>query len=261
MLELFLPTGRAKRLYYLSISMVWAIGTEFLVLESVDLRAHYSVAIYYASIAGVTSLLAWLQMCATVKRLEDLKWSWLLSLPWVPVTFWPVWRLFIEVPSALALLFGAYAVFSGVMLLLTATPGTANLPITGVAVDALPPRPVPMEPFFDPVVGWLVITNGERRGEQYRLRASTKRVGGEELSDSDGRGSSVSIRYQSHELNYLVEPLEGVVLLNDRELTQAGRLTAYDRLRFGQTTVVFMPLCGPHHNWEVTTFGARAAHA
>jgi uncharacterized membrane protein YhaH (DUF805 family) len=288
----FSPGGRTNRVNYLSTFLIWSLGTVFVVLVAGDLTARFSLALSFFAVAGATAVLAWMQVCATIRRLQDLSWSWLLALPWIPISLWPVWRSFsFPIPAWLPVLFALYGAATGCVLLgrrgipLLSRPAAdpprarpAPLPPRPVAIQTPPPVPVPALPaaiqlppparaWSHPLVGWLVITDGADRGKEFRLHARTSQASSGsamEVAVAGGQGEvldSTSIRYDPRSNQYSISSASGSARLNGSALTNSSSLSAYDRLQIGRNSFIFVPLCGVYHQWTYAdSQGGAAAH-
>ena len=86
---------------------------------------------------------------------------------------------------------------------------------------------------FDPVVGWLACVAGPSRGKSYTVRGGVNSIGRSERMDivitGDGRN---------------------IVYLNDEEVYTPMLLNAYDVIDFGETKLLFVPLCGQRFTWK-----------
>lgn len=114
---------------------------------------------------------------------------------------------------------------------------------------------------FDPVMGWFVCAEGKDRGQDFRI------YGG---NNSIGRGSSMRIRipsdtsiskenmayvacdYGTRRFFFAAGDGRNLIHVNDELLLphQSRELHAYDRIRLGETTLVFIPFCGEEFSWE-----------
>jgi uncharacterized membrane protein YhaH (DUF805 family) len=253
--ELFSPQGRTTRVNFFFCMLFAAIGEGFLAVGSSDLRfrLHLARADYYLVLGCVITPFAWVQICAILKRLRDLGWTGLLALLVVPACFWPLWQPFFgRSASSTALLF---------LLLITVilSVATSNVATSTVATR-VPVRPAPPPTAgFDPVVGWLVAIEGQSKGSQYRLRAQRNRIGADPSMEVSlatpgvERAEHATITYDPRNNRYSVAPGAGPVQVGRgsilQPLLQPGPLQPYDRIRLGDTTLIFVPLCGPHYQW------------
>ena len=110
----------------------------------------------------------------------------------------------------------------------------------------------------DPVVGWLVCVSGAPLGTDYRLSAKTNLI---------GRGSDMDVRIKGDDtitsdthakidydiLNnkfYLIPANNrNTIYCNGAPVYAAQPLSAYDRLRFGETELLFVPFCNDRFQW------------
>src|SRR5215471_13011415 len=91
--ELFSPLGTASRLSFFLIVVISA-AVEFCVTFALATsRQEFSPDVYYLMIAVAIAPFAWVQVCAAVRRLQDLKWHWVPALPLAPICLWSLWAL------------------------------------------------------------------------------------------------------------------------------------------------------------------------
>lgn len=115
----------------------------------------------------------------------------------------------------------------------------------------------------DPVVGWLVCTDGPAKGQDYRLHADNNYVGRSTQmdvaitkDDSVSSSNHFCVTYDRRHQRFYVAMGMGkeIVYVNDQPLTSAAlTLKKFDKIEVGRTTLVFVPLCGDDFqwNWEV----------
>ena len=112
---------------------------------------------------------------------------------------------------------------------------------------------------FDPVVGWLVCVEGPSRGKSYTVRGGINAIGRSERMDITVTGdmtisaeNHARISYSDRNNRFNLIPGEGrnIVYLNGEELFSPMPLKAYDLIDFGQTKLLFVPLCGERFRWE-----------
>ena len=112
---------------------------------------------------------------------------------------------------------------------------------------------------FDPVVGWLACVAGPSRGKSYTVRGGVNSIGRSERMDivitGDLKISSenhAKISYSDKHNRFNLLPGEGrnIVYLNDEEVFTPMPLKAYDLIDFGETKLLFVPLCGEKFTWE-----------
>lgn len=112
---------------------------------------------------------------------------------------------------------------------------------------------------FDPVVGWLACVAGPSRGKSYTVRGGVNSIGRSERMDIVITGdlkisaeNHAKISYSDKHNRFNLLPGEGrnIVYLNDEELFTPMPLKAYDLIDFGETKLLFVPLCGEKFTWE-----------
>ena len=112
---------------------------------------------------------------------------------------------------------------------------------------------------FDPVVGWLACVAGPSRGKSYTVRGGVNSIGRSERMDivitGDLKISSenhAKISYSDKHNRFNLLPGEGrnIVYLNDEEVFTPMPLRAYDLIDFGETKLLFVPLCGERFTWK-----------
>ena len=112
----------------------------------------------------------------------------------------------------------------------------------------------------DPVVGWLVITNGPGKGEALQLgygmnsigRSKTERIcldfGDEEIS----RTQHAIVIYDPRGRKFYVQHGGGknLTYLNKQPLLVPAELHGNEDILLGQTNLRFIPLCGENFDWQ-----------
>lgn len=113
---------------------------------------------------------------------------------------------------------------------------------------------------FDPVVGWLVVTEGPGRGKAVNVYAGMNSVG-------RGAGQRVRVDFGDPAISgegacfITFEPKRrtfhishggkaNIVYLNDEAVLTPMPLAAGHVITLGETKLRFVPLCGPDFNWE-----------
>jgi uncharacterized membrane protein YhaH (DUF805 family) len=259
--KLFSPHGRVTRQYFFYTMLFAAIGQAFLVLGSNDLAARFSRADFFLMIGCATAPFAWVEICAVLKRLHDAAWPWIIAVPMIPACFWPLWNLFRgETPPIGHLVFNILAIYTVVFWLLLSVKMAAGG--QGLQSSAVGPAAIPQTGAdFDPVVGWLVVIDGPSKGDQYRLHAQRNRIGSDSSMDiriaTSGieRVEHATVTYDPRNNRYSIAPGTGFVAMRTpgmlQPLVQPAALQPYDRICLGDTTLIFVPLCGPHHQWQL----------
>ena len=112
---------------------------------------------------------------------------------------------------------------------------------------------------FDPVVGWLACVAGPSRGKSYTVRGGVNSIGRSERMDIVITGdlkisaeNHARISYSEKNNRFSLLPGEGrnIVYLNDEEVYTPMPLNAYDVIDFGETKLMFVPLCGQRFTWK-----------
>ena len=112
---------------------------------------------------------------------------------------------------------------------------------------------------FDPVVGYLIITDGPMKGADFRLHAGRNFIGRSPAMDitladdnTVSREGHAVISYDSRNNHFRVSPgtSRGLAYLNGEEVDNGKELQAYDIIEVGQTRLLFLPLCGDKFTWE-----------
>lgn len=109
-------------------------------------------------------------------------------------------------------------------------------------------------------VGWLVVISGPGRGNQFTLEAGVAQIGRAEgqtirldFGDTSiSRENHAAIAFDSEQNSFFIGHggKANLVRRNDRPVLSTEELTAGDRIRVGETTLRFVPLCGPEFSWD-----------
>ena len=117
---------------------------------------------------------------------------------------------------------------------------------------------------LDPVVGWLVCIEGPEKGKDYRLldRINTIGRGAEndvvlELEPTVSQRNHARLAYDAKHNNFQMIPGEGhnITYLNEMPLYVPQLLHAYDVIEFGETKLLFIPLCTEQFQWKQVNEG------
>lgn len=112
---------------------------------------------------------------------------------------------------------------------------------------------------FDPVVGWLACVEGPSRGKSYTVRGGINAIGRSERMDITITGdmtisaeNHAKLSYSDRNNRFNLIPGDGrnIVYLNGQEVFAAMPLNAYDIIDFGETKLIFVPLCGERFTWK-----------
>ena len=108
-----------------------------------------------------------------------------------------------------------------------------------------------------PVTGWLVCVEGTSKGQDYRIHEEYNYIGRSNKMDICIQDPTVSrenhaiIAYDTQEKIFYFAPAGGssIVRVNKKAVLGNVELKAYDRLTIGQSTFLFIPLCGEQFEW------------
>lgn len=112
---------------------------------------------------------------------------------------------------------------------------------------------------FDPVVGWLACVAGPSKGKSYTVRGGINAIGRSERMDivvtgdlkiSAENHAKISYSEKNNRFNLLPGEGRNIVYLNDEEVFAPMPLQAYDVIDFGETRLLFVPLCGERFTWK-----------
>ena len=116
---------------------------------------------------------------------------------------------------------------------------------------------------FEPVVGWLVCTDGTVKGKDFRIKPGINEVGRDDTKDVEivitgdeliSRRDHAEIEYDPEENSfYLVRKKNPAVKLNGKGVRQPTILNSHDILQFGETVFIFVPLCTENFKWEINS--------
>jgi len=111
---------------------------------------------------------------------------------------------------------------------------------------------------IDPVVGWLVCTEGSQKGRDYRIHTDNNFVGRSEKmdiciqgDDTISRENHAIVSYDGRDKVFFLSPGDGrsIVRLNDKALFNTAELNSHDVIEIGVTKLIFVPLCGGKFDW------------
>ena len=112
---------------------------------------------------------------------------------------------------------------------------------------------------FDPVVGWLACVAGPSRGKSYTVRGGINAIGRGDRMDITITGdrtismenhAKISYSDRNNRFNLLPGDGRNIVYLNGEEVFGPMPLAPYDLIDFGETKLLFIPLCGERFNWK-----------
>ena len=110
-----------------------------------------------------------------------------------------------------------------------------------------------------PVVGWLVGVQGDCLGQSFQLREGKNFIGRADNMDVVIRGDLAVAR--NRHACVIFEPRAGVFYaqpgeshelfyLNDNVVLNSEILKSHDMITLGETSLIFIPLCGPDFSWD-----------
>ncbi len=119
-------------------------------------------------------------------------------------------------------------------------------------------------------VGWLVVVAGPGRGAAFALHDGVSKIGrGDDQTvalnfgdNAISRENHVAIAYDSETNGFYIgqSGRANIVRLNNKPLLSTEALVNHDRIRVGETTLMFVALCGDGFSWGEAT-GTEARHA
>ncbi|MCD7856608.1 MAG: FHA domain-containing protein [Clostridiales bacterium] len=111
----------------------------------------------------------------------------------------------------------------------------------------------------EPVVGWLVCTEGEYKGESFKLKSGRNFIGRAANMDvvlsadhSISRFKHAAVIYEPRSRQFIVATGESRELcyLNGNVVLSNQAIQAYDMLDLGNTRLMLIPCCGERFSWE-----------
>ncbi len=109
------------------------------------------------------------------------------------------------------------------------------------------------------MAGWLVCIKGSEAGRDFRLYPGYNYIGRGRDADICIRGDdtirlphTAVLGYDDRMNLFSFGPCGGrsAVRVNGSMILDAAILAPYDRLQIGETTFLFVPLCGPQFRWD-----------
>jgi hypothetical protein len=110
----------------------------------------------------------------------------------------------------------------------------------------------------EPVVGWLVCVDGPHRGRDFRLHSEKNFIGRDPANDicisGDPRISASKhavVSFDPRNCKYKIRGGDGrgLTYLNGEEVDETTPLEPFNRITLGDTTLLFVPLCGDGFQW------------
>ena len=111
----------------------------------------------------------------------------------------------------------------------------------------------------EPVVGWLVCVKGEYIGQSFNLKAGQNFIGRALNMDvplakdtSVSRNKHAILTYDPQNRVFYIQPGEssGLTHINGSLLLSPQTIQAYEKIKVGNSELVFVPCCGEQFAWE-----------
>jgi hypothetical protein len=144
-------------------------------------------------------------------------------------------------------------------------PAPAAAPAAGTAVVGKAGKPVQGAPvsedftIADPIVGWLVITDGPGRGASLTIgygnnrigRAATENISLDFGDEQISRENHATITFDGRHRRFYVLPGQGrnLAYVNDTPVMSPVELVGGEDLLLGNTKLRFVPFCGKSFDW------------
>lgn len=111
---------------------------------------------------------------------------------------------------------------------------------------------------FDPAVGWVVCTSGPSKGSDYKVLSGGNKIGRSSNNDICIIEDETVSRDLHAEITY--DPMggsfyltsgtsRGITYLNNNIVLTPKTLKTYDRIKIGNTELLFIALCGENFSW------------
>jgi len=111
-----------------------------------------------------------------------------------------------------------------------------------------------------PVVGWLVVTKGPGRGCTREIhfgmnslgRDASERIALDFGDEGISREGHAFVVYDDKQQDFYIQHggKNNIVRLNDAPVMSPSEMKRGDVIEIGETTLLFVPLCGPDFNWN-----------
>ncbi len=112
---------------------------------------------------------------------------------------------------------------------------------------------------IDPVRGWLVCLDGEKKGMDFRIHSEKNRIGrgGEveiniDFDKTVSKGTNALLAYDNRNNKFFLAPSESKnnMYINNNLLLSPVELKEYDIIEIGQTKMIFRSFCNESFNWD-----------
>jgi hypothetical protein len=110
----------------------------------------------------------------------------------------------------------------------------------------------------DPVTGWIACVEGVNKGRDYRLHSDRNMIGRApnmdvciEGDETISREEHCQIAFSPRSRIFTLIPGTGrnLIYLNGEDVFEARPLKAYDKIDLGESSFLFIPLCGDQFMW------------
>jgi hypothetical protein len=112
----------------------------------------------------------------------------------------------------------------------------------------------------DPVVGWLVVVDGPGKGNYLKLgngqnsigRGNSERIKLDFGDDQISRSNHAMLTFDPRGGEFYIQQGSGTNLayLNDSPVLAPTKLSSGNRITLGNTSLMFVPLCGENFSWD-----------
>ena len=112
---------------------------------------------------------------------------------------------------------------------------------------------------LEPVVGWLIVLDGQEKGKDYRLVAGKNSIGRTSSNhiclandQAVSRENHATVMFDPRNMKYFLIDGggDGIIYVNGNPLLQSAQLQERDVIEVGQTRLLFVPLCNETFRWE-----------
>jgi len=135
-----------------------------------------------------------------------------------------------------------------------------NDPIEAAAAHSPAPTATAIEGEPQFPVGWIVVVDGPGRGASFTLQSGASKIGrGEDQAIrldfgdmSISRDNHAALAFDDEQRCFYIGHggKANLVRLNDMPVLSTEPLTNSDMIRIGETTLLFVALCGPEFSWD-----------
>ena len=118
----------------------------------------------------------------------------------------------------------------------------------------------PVDAMADPVVGWLVVVDGPGKGNYLKLgngqnsigRGNSERIKLDFGDDQISRSKHAMLTFDPRGGEFYIQQGSGTNLayLDDSPVLAPTKLSTGSRITLGNTSLLFVPLCGENFSWD-----------